>query len=273
MEKLTSMLAVIDRIEAAASLIDKSVSLARRFQSRITVQLRDPAHARTVAALCSQSNYPDIHLSVDRRAHQPLAEVIDAAVRDVGADLVVKAPRSAHPMGRAILQATDRRVAARCPVPLMLMRPTPWSPMMRFAAAVDVRESSHPALARTVLHTAGFLALGCHGELDVIYSETERFDQRVRVERAVRLAQLAREFHIDCQRLRMLSGAPEQSVTAFGAKGAYDALVLGALTQRTGLPAMFASLTSQLVDAFNCDVVLVKEAEASFGEQRLDEAH
>ena len=36
-------------------------------------------------------------------------------------------------------------------------------------------------------------------------------------------------------------------------------LVVGALTHRTGLPTMFASLTSKLVDAFNCDVLLVKE--------------
>jgi nucleotide-binding universal stress UspA family protein len=272
MEKLTSVLAVVDRIEAADMLLAKSVALARHFSARVGVLLRDPTYAHSVATLCAQRAYGDLSLTVDRRANLPLAEVIVDAVQDAAADFVIKAPMGVHPLGRALLHATDRRVAGLCPVPLMLAGPRGWSPEPRFAAALDVRDTSRTTLARAIVHTAGFLALGCQAELDVVYSEREINDERVRMERAVRLAQVVREFHIGSERLRLLTGPPDETVTAFGAHGSYDVLILGAVTQRTGLPTMFASLTSQLVDAFNCDVVLVKDDGQSVRQQRLDEA-
>ena len=62
-----------------------------------------------------------------------------------------------------------------------------------------------------ILHTAGFLALGCHGNLDILYSEREQHDETVRMERAVKLAQLVREFHVGCERLQMFDGRTRQS--------------------------------------------------------------
>jgi nucleotide-binding universal stress UspA family protein len=272
MEKLTSVLIVVDRIEAAETLITKGVMLARQFGARVTVLLRETAHARTVAQICSRADPEPISLVVDRHAQKPLADIIADVVRETAADLVIKAPLAAHPLGRALLHATDRRVAVACPVSLMLAHARAGGLPQKFVAAVDVADPSRSALARAVVHTAGFLAMGVRGALDVVYSERETLDEHVRLERAVRLARLVREFHIGGERLRHLTGPPEDTMVAFGARGDYDVLVLGALTHRTGLPTMFASLTSQLVDAFDCDVVLVKEQCESAGEQRLDEA-
>src|SRR5688572_29000091 len=137
MEKLTSVLVVVDRIEAAEALIIKSVGLARQFGARVAVLLREPAHAHTVAQICSRAGYPAVALSVDRHAQRPLAESIAEAAREAGADLVIKAPLAAHPLGRVLLHATDRRVAEACPVPLMLAHARPHHSPPRFAAAVD----------------------------------------------------------------------------------------------------------------------------------------
>jgi nucleotide-binding universal stress UspA family protein len=162
-------------------------------------------------------------------------------------DLVVKAA------------GDDRQLAAVCPVPLMLMREHPWREPVRFGAAVDV-SSDDAALARSIVHTAGFLNLGCEGELDVIYSERELQDEVLRMARAVKLARLLREFHVYGDRLRHVDGAPEETLPAIAASGDYDVLVLGARTHREGWSALLhPALTRQLVAAFGGDVVLVKE--------------
>ena len=77
------------------------------------------------------------------------------------------------------------------------------------------------------MHTAGFLALGCHGNLDVLYTEREQQDDFVRMERAVRLAQLVREYHVGCERLQMFEGSPDKRLPPLFAARRYDLLVLG----------------------------------------------
>ena len=62
-------------------------------------------------------------------------------------------------------------------MPLVLVGTRPWAPSLRLAASVDVSDADTADVARSVLHTAGFLALGCHGFLDVLYSEREEHDE------------------------------------------------------------------------------------------------
>ena len=80
-------------------------------------------------------------------------------------------------------------------MPLLLLRGQAWGSPVRLAAAVDVSDDDHTDLARGILHAAGFLALGMHARLDVLYSEVEMHDESLRMERAVKLARLVREFH------------------------------------------------------------------------------
>jgi hypothetical protein len=167
-------------------------------------------------------------------------------------DLVIKAPSGSHPLRRWTLGANDWELAFECPVPVMLAGDCAWSEPVRFAAAVDVADDVAVRFARSILHTAGFLALGCHGLLDVLYSEREQRDETVRMQRAVTLGQLVREFHVGSERLQMFNGTPEERLVPLIAAREYDVLVLGAMSHRF-------SLSSKLVDASNGDVVLVKE--------------
>jgi hypothetical protein len=126
-----------------------------------------------------------------------------------------------------------------------------WSEPVSFAAAVDVADEIAVRFARSILHTAGFLALGCRGHLDVLYSEREQRDEILRMQHAVTLGQLVREFHIGSERLQMFNGAPEERLAPVITAREYDVLVLGVTGHRS-------SLSSKLVDAGNSDVVLVK---------------
>ena len=165
----------------------------------------------------------------------------------------------------------------------MLVTSRPWSHALRLAAAVDVSDGDTLREARAVMQAAGFLALGCRGNLDILYTEREDRDETLRMERAVRLAQLVREFHVGCERLQMFDGNPEQRLPPLIASRQYDVLVLGAVTHHTGLVDSLWSLTSRLVDATPGDVVLVKSdraqqreklvAAGSVGEQVPHQGH
>jgi nucleotide-binding universal stress UspA family protein len=137
---------------------------------------------------------------------------------------------------------------------------------LRIAAAVNVA-NDEVVLSRSIVHTAGFLNLGCEGELDVIYSEAEKHDEVLRMARAVKLARLVREFHVSGERVRRLEGAPEDTLPPIAASGGYDILILGAVTQRAGWSRLHDSLTRRLVSVFDGDVVLVKETAAAEAKQ------
>jgi hypothetical protein len=134
---------------------------------------------------------------------------------------------------------------------------------------VDVSEHGTSTLARTILQATGFLTLGSRSDLDVYYSERETRDDATRMERAVRLAQIVREFHVGTERLQLLEGPPERSLTDALAVGRHDILAVGAVTQRTGFAATFTNLSRRLADASGGDVLLVPPAREAFADTRV----
>jgi nucleotide-binding universal stress UspA family protein len=137
---------------------------------------------------------------------------------------------------------------------------------VRFAATVDVSDRDTAALARSILHAAGFLAMGVHGNLDILYSERELHDEAVRMERAVALAQLVREYHVGCERIQVFSGEPARILPPLMAARQYDVLVIGAQSRHTGRRATGGGTAARVIEATDGDVVLVKPPAPAFVE-------
>jgi hypothetical protein len=248
-EKLTRILAVAERVDDGPVLLEKAVALARRFGAHIELLLHESLHAQAFATLCSTLHYDEVTLASVNRGGEPMHEMILRRVLATRPDLIMKAPSGVHPIHHWSLDQNDYRLADESPVPVLLVRHRPWADLTRFAAAVDVADDASAETARSVLHAAGFLALGCHGLLDILYTERERLDERVRMARAVKLAQLVREFHVGCERIEVIDGEPEDKLPSIIAGRHYDVLVLGARSHQ---------MTSRMVDAADGDVVLVK---------------
>jgi len=258
MEKLTSILAVVEELEPGVAVLEKAVKLARRFGAHVELLIADDTQLSSFASRCAALDYGNLTLFSAHRDEESLHELIVRRVAARGADLVIKPPAGTHPLRRWALGENDWQLACECPVPVMLAGAGAWSEPVRFAAAVDVADEGAVRFARSILHTAGFLALGCRGHLDVLYTEREQRDETLRMQRAVTLAQLVREFHIGTERLQMFTGAPEERLMPVIAAREYDVLVLGAVSHRSGVANSFECLSSKLVDASKCDVVLVK---------------
>jgi universal stress protein E len=73
---------------------------------------------------------------------------------------------------------------------------------------------------------------------------------------------------MDGGQLHILAGEAEQALPAFARERDYDLLVLGALTHRKGLTPLVGTLTSKLVDALECDFLLVKAEAAGLPDLR-----
>jgi universal stress protein E len=179
-------------------------------------------------------------------------------VLEVRPDLVIKSAAGHHPLQRFTLDANDWQLARTCPAPLMLTRGRPWSPKGQFAAAVDVGDPKGAGLARSIMQTAGFLTLGCRGQLDVIYAEGDAGTEKQRASHRQALDRLVHEFRVGAEREHVLAGDPDETLPAFAARQDYDLMIIGALTRRRGASALIGTLTSRLVDALMCDFVLVK---------------
>jgi len=258
MEKLTSIFAVVDRPEAGGAILEKAVTLARRFGIPVTVAVGDPAHERALTTLCSKLGYENVALELANLAEKPLKEIILDRVRNFNYDLIMKAPAGTHPMRRWTFDANDWKLANECPVPLLLVRDATWSEPPRFAAAVDVAGEENALIARGILQAAGFLTQGCRATLDILYCERERRDQQAYIKRSDRLSQLVREFHVGHERIQVYFGTPEKvlppKISALG----YDVLVLGARRGEDGFKGSFGGMTSLLVEATRGDVLLIR---------------
>lgn len=258
MDKLTSILAVVDRPEAGGAILDKSVILARRFGVAVNLIVGEPAHERALMTLCNKLGYENVRPEVLDLAHRPLREIILERVRQSRPDLVIKAPAGMHPLRRWTFDANDWKLANESTVPLLLVRDTAWSDPPRFAAAVDVAGDENSLIARGILQAAGFLALGCRATLDVLFCEREQHEQLAYVSHSDRLAQLVREFHVGRERIQVYFGTPEKVLPPKVAALHYDVLVLGARRGQEGFKGTFGGMTSRLVEATRGDVLLVR---------------
>jgi nucleotide-binding universal stress UspA family protein len=139
----------------------------------------------------------------------------------------------------------------------MLVRHRAWRPLPRFAALVDFSVDESALLAESIVHTSEYFALGCRGQLDIIYSESGASPAQMQA-RTASLERLAHEYHIGAGNVHVLSGDPEMTLPEFVARQHYDAVVLGGLTHRKAVASLVGTLTSKLVDALDCDFILVK---------------
>jgi len=281
MRKLTSILAVVDPTDEPQQAVVKASVLARHFGARLELFLCDSerayalrhAYDRTGVAAAEQdalvsgrrylelirrSVAEDVPVTTHVACMSPLCEAISRHAREVQADLVIKCASGRRPSQRLTLDANDWQLARSCPSPLMLTQGRAWHPDVRFAAAVDVGDPNGASLARSIMETAGFLTLGCEGRLDVVYSDSNPFDEKGAAERRRHLSRLVNEFRVGLEHQIVLEGDADDTLPIFAARQGYDMMILGALARRRGPAGIVGTLTSRLIDSLDCDFLLVK---------------
>lgn len=283
MKTPSNLLVVLDRSSSDAVVLAKAGRLARRFGARVELFLCDAERAfflkhdydsshgealvrdyisQALAYLTGQrasASLQGIEVAVSAACESPLYEGIVHKVMQSRPDMVIKHASGVHSPAEAAFDPNDWQLMRKCPVTLLMTRGRAWHAHPRFAAAVDVSTEETEGLAAGILQTSAMLSAAHGCETDVLYSEPGTTGSgEIQTARAEALRKLAQQCHVDLNGVRILQGEPERALPAAVLEGRYDVLTMGALTHRPGITTLVGTLTSKLVDAADCDFVLVK---------------
>jgi universal stress protein E len=298
MKSLTYILAVFDRSTADRVLVRKAASLARVLGARLELFLCDAEHAYALKRdyqpcdgtsakreytsqaisylndLRGAADLQGLEVSISASCESPLYEGIVHKVLQSQPDMVMKHAGGSALSSQATLDPNDWELMRKCPVTLLITRGRAWHAHPRFAAAVDVSAAEAQGLASSILDTSVMLSAAHGGDTDLLCSLPGAAAAEVRSTRAEAVRKLAEQSHVDVRGVRLFEGEPESTLPIALLEGQYDVLTLGALTHRPGVTALVGTLTSRLIDAVNCDFVLVKPegfpALASQSDARID---
>jgi universal stress protein E len=284
MQPINSILVVVDLSPTAADAVDKAVLLARKFGSRIELFMCDAERAFLLSqayvsagvqearescsmqarcyleSLKKSANAPDVTITVDSACESPLYESVVRKVLREHPDLVIKNVTRPDGQRRAEFDATDWQLMRSCPAALMLTRGRAWKTPPRFAAAVDVSAVESAGLPQDILQAAQTLLQSAGGELEILYAEPMDLMEGERETGALALQALTAKVSGDNPRVHILVGKPEVSLPRFAEHRHYDAILLGALTHKPCYTSQVGTLTSKLMDALDCDFILLKSS-------------
>jgi universal stress protein E len=278
MNPIESILVVLDRSDRDQHVCSKAVLLARLLNARLELFLCDAEHEMELkhnydrraakegrnASVADATRYLEgvrarlpmdlTQVGVGAWCDSPLSEGICRKVAQSKPDLVLKSPDCAHAGQCLSFSDNDWHLAASCSAPILFVRGRPWSMVPRIGAAVDMSSAHGLPLVYEIASLASQLHSHAHGHLEVIscvpHAEAELHSRKLHD--ALAQMPVAREG------VHLLEGEADEAVPRFAAERGYDLLIMGALAKRSGVAPVVGSLTSKLIAALDCDLVLVK---------------
>jgi len=282
MNPIESILVVLDRSERDKHVGEKAMLLARLLNARLELFLCDaerelalkqnydrPAAEKGRSACLTESTryltsvrdglrLDPSQISTSAWCDSPLSAGICRKVAEAKPDLVLKSPDSYHSRRRLSFSDNDWQLASTCRAPIMFVRGRAWRGVVRIGAAVDASSKHGVPLAREIASVASQLHSQARGDLEVL-SCVPRSEPGPAV--GVHSRHLDEAFsHMPASReaVHLLEGDADAVLPRFCAERDYDVLVMGALAHRSGMVPRVGSLTSRLIDALDCDFILVK---------------
>src|SRR4029453_701582 len=193
MNSINNILVIVDPTTGTHPAVDKAALLAQKLGSRLELYICDTKASRQVRLAAQASKRAAEPLLVNLKAlledlakpirawgggvtteghcADPLhAALIDRARRTT-ADLVLKDTHHHSLLQRTLLTNTDWELIRACPVPLLLVKPSPWASVPRVCAAVDPGHANDkPAvLDNRIVDHAALLAKRLGGELHLLH--------------------------------------------------------------------------------------------------------
>jgi len=284
MNSIESILVAVDRGANARAAIARAATLAHGFGARLELfqcdaerafalhhqyEAQDAEQAREACRAESRAylerlwrslGVRDVQVRIDAACESPLYAGVVHEARRSASNLVVRAIGGLDADREGILSASDWELVRTCPVPLLLTRGRPWRADPIVAAAIDIVADEAPEFTHTILRAAAEFTTTCGARLEILHAAPPCNAASENTLRAA-LAQRATEAGARVAHVHVLGGDPAAVLPSFAVNRGYDLLVLGALTHRKALTALVGSLTGQLLEALECDFLLVKPRE------------
>jgi universal stress protein E len=275
-----SILLVVERTTDVSALMSKVLALAQGLGARLELFLCDSEQAYVLAHAYDQRGISaaraastaaalgylrglreladtfGVSTAIDAQCESPLYESVVRKVLLSAPDMVIKAIAKEDTKKHGTPDPNDWQLMRTCPATLMLTGRRAWRGPPCFAAAVDVSEEESADVAGSVLEAAVVLARGFVAEVHVVYGERGSAAQSAA--RGEKLRRLCEAAAIAPERTHILRGEPERTLPSFLKERGFEALILGALAHRADGTTPVGTLTSTLLEALDCDFVLVK---------------
>lgn len=219
----------------------------------IAQPLRDNGLTVSTAADWAYPNYEGVLAQIDKQ----------------GVDLVIHHIERRDSLTRLMLTFDDWQLIRLCPVPLLLVKNTPWKKQPAIMAAVDPKHARHKpsGLDHKILtvceHLGELLAadiFAVHAYHPVAFSGVFPPDAKKLHQEA--FDGLMAEFNVPEERQMLIEGlapfALKEAETSIDA----DIVAMGAISRSLASDVFIGSTTQEVVDFLSCDILVLKPDEA-----------
>jgi len=275
-----SILVVLERTGDPAPVLRRAMLLARQLGARLDMCLCeaetayalqhqfDTAATDRVRQRSQQKSHawierawqavaaPDVPVNIEILFESPMFEAVRRRTQASRPELVVRGIGTA---AECTFSVADADLVRACPAPLLLTRGRPWRAHPTVAAALDVSGEELPQLIQRVLLAADDIARRCGASLELLFAEGLA-PGAASLQPQMRLAGHAAAAAVHPAGTHVLSGEPAQAIVEFVRRRECEILVLGALSHRH---VQVGSLTAHLLEALDCDLLLVRPAQAA----------
>jgi len=296
MKSVRNILVIVDPTAQRHPSVEKGCVLAERFGARLDLfvcetkasqNLRQATRGRTQDDV--RQDLETIAKTVRNRGIEATTEVISAdplhvallnRVKHTCADMVIKDTHHHTLAKRTFLTNTDWELIRGCPVPLLLVKPEPWTPAHRIGAAVDPGhlDDKPRLLDRCILEHAALVAERLGGELHVIHAYIpaammtaaavavppvvvdipEQTLAREREEKLAELTTLLSECSLPAENIHLQTGSVIEVLCGVAREAKIDIMAMGAVS-RSGLKRiLIGSTAEQILERLPCDLLVIK---------------
>jgi universal stress protein E len=304
MKQLKNILVIVDPTATTQPAVAKAMQLAKLLNSNVELFVCDyrsgleaPTAERARAnllehrrALLEELAVPHrklgINVSVDVAFDNPLHEGLLRKIIKSHVDLVVKDTHYHNLVRRTLITNTDWHLIRSSPTPLLLVKPTHWSPHLRTLAAVDPGHLADKpaALDHEICEWSATLASAMRGEAHAVHMyfpsalliasaaatgmpitvATGAEQQMIEDERRTRMKmvqEITTPYGIPPDRIHLMLGSAVDLLAEEAERVRADVVVMGAVS-RSRLKQIFIGNTAERVlDHLPCDVLIVKPLE------------
>lgn len=302
MNSIHNILVIVDPTVKQQPAIAKGALLAEKFKARLDLFICDTQAARSVRYAEHMRESPQTPFQVDlrevlesraaplrTRGIEVTAEVVVAdplhtalldRVKHTCAELVIKDTHHHTVAQRTFLTNTDWELIRGCPVPLLLVKPAPWSSEFRVGAALDPghMDDKPRLLDRCILDEASRFAQALGGELHAIHTyipaamiasatmavpplvidiPVEALEEE-RKSKLKELTALTSDYRLPAANIHLETGGVSEVLCRLTRQCGIDIMAMGAISRRR-LKRMFVGSTAEdVLEQLPCDLLVVK---------------
>lgn len=301
MSSIHNILVIVDPTAQQQTAVAKAAVLAEKFQARLDLFVCETKAARNIRlaehlrksptapfeenlwqmleSLAAPLRERGIDVTREVLAADPLHTALLDRVKHTCADLVVKDTHHHTVAQRTFLTNTDWQLIRGCPVPLLLVKPTPWSPAHRIGAAVDPGhlDDKPRLLDRCILDEAGRLAQQLGGELHAFHAyipaalvaasvaappiivdvpvEALALEQQTQLKEVLALTS---DYKMPPANVHVEAGGVDEVLCRLAQQFKIDVMAMGAISRSTLKRILIGSTAETVLERLPCDLLVIK---------------